>query len=122
MQPWTENGLIPRLFDRIEKSVPNCVFLYNTFIDLMYHVSVPRDGIDFVKEKTDVLTSIYAAKIELPKIYRGDNRICFPDYVFAFDSHFEVTKKIPTLLEHMTLHITSIKQKIKDLSNQLVDA
>ena len=122
MATWNENGLIPLIIDRVEKSVPNTTFLYNIFIDFLYHISVPQDGVDFVKDKMSVLTSIYAAKIELPRIYNGENRICFADFNFAFDSHYELTAKIPKLLDHMTQHITSIKKMVKELSNQLVNA
>lgn len=122
MEKWDKNGLIPLIFQRVEESVPNPVFVYNTFIDFMYHISIPQDGIDFVKEHANVLTEIYKAKIELPRIYRGENRICFPDYSMPYDSHNELSQKVPVCLEHMSNHINRIKRLVKQLSMQLFNA
>ena len=67
---WDPQGLIPLLFDRIERSVPNQTFLYNTVIDLMHYISVPENGGAFIKQKAKhLLKEVYLSRMELPRVY-----------------------------------------------------
>ena len=120
---WDPQGLIPLLFDRLEKSIPRQAFLYNTVIDLLHHVAVPDPGQAFVKLRCKrLMKEVYLTRMEVPRAYLGETRLFYPNYVLNQDNLHELGRRAPEVEEAVKFHFSMTLGKIEDISLQLVKA